>query len=79
MDTSDDVIQAIIEDSCTLLGPSLRTLVDDFRAGLNESVGKAFRACSIVFQFHAIPAIEGSALRLSDGVASDDDDGCTKG
>lgn len=73
------VIRSMAEGSCALLGPSLRSLLDGFSAGLNKSVAEAFRAGSIGSQFHADNAIDSITLRLPGGAASDDRGNCTKG
>lgn len=62
-----------------MLGPSLWGLVDDFRAGLNRLVAEAFRAVSISSHFDVDTNIDGFIVRLSEGTASDDGDGSTKG
>lgn len=46
----DAVIQSIVEDFCTLLGLSLRTLAENSNAGLKKSASEAFRAGSTASQ-----------------------------
>lgn len=43
----DAFFRYIVEHSCATLGPSLKSLVENFGTGLNKSVDEAFRAGSI--------------------------------
>lgn len=70
-DANVGVVLSIVEDSCKLLGPCLRSLVENFRTGLNKPVNEAVRAYSIGSQFHADVAIVGTTLRYLEGTASD--------
>lgn len=78
LSASDAAIRYIFEDSCALLRPSLRSLVENFYAGLNKPVSKAFCADSTRSQFHADAAIDCIKLRFPEGALSDDGDGNTK-
>lgn len=75
----DTDIRSIVEDSCTLLGPSLRSLEEKFRASLDKLVSDAFSAGAIGSQFHANGAVDGTKLHLLEDAASDDSDGSTIG
>lgn len=75
----DAVIRSVVEDSCATLGPSLRSFVENFGAGLNNSVSEAFRAGFIGSQLHDGAAIDRITLRFSGGGASENGGGYTKG
>lgn len=75
----DGVIPFIIESSCASLRPSLRGSVDSPRTSLNKSVSEAFRAGYICSRFYAGTDSDGTTLRFSCGVASNDGDGSTWG
>lgn len=61
------------------LEPSFGGLVENYRAGLNESLNVAFRFVSICSQIHTDTATDGITLRFSRGAVLDDRDGLTKG
>lgn len=61
------------------LAPSLRGLVDSYRAGLNKSEAEAFRAGFIGYLCRVHTAIYGITFRFSEGAALDDGYGSTKG
>lgn len=75
----DAVTRCIAEDSCAMLGPSIKSLVDDFCADLNKLVSETLRATSIGSHFHADAGVDGIALCVLEGAASDNGDGFTKG
>lgn len=66
----DGVIRSIVKHSCASLGPILRGLLDNFRAGLNKSVNEVFCAGSIGPPSHADTAIDGVTVCFSEGAAS---------
>lgn len=74
----DVVVRPVIADSCQTLGPSLRDIFENFRAGVNKSVNETFPAGSIGSQYPVHAAIDITAPRCSEGAASDDGGGSTK-
>lgn len=68
----DDDVWYITDDSCPSLGPSLRILVENLRAGRNETVDESFQGSSNHSQIHADTAIDGVTPGFSEGAALDD-------
>lgn len=68
----------MVEDSCALLGPSLRGLVQTFRVVLNRSGSETFRVRSIDFHLHVDAAFDGIIIRFSGGAASEYGNSSTK-
>lgn len=63
---------------CATLGPSLRTLVDNFRAGLSKSVSETFRAGSNRSQVHPDASVHGITLFFLEGAALHEGGGSSK-
>lgn len=66
--------RSILEEFCSLLSPSQRSLVENFYTGLNKLVSEAFCASSVPSQ-QASVAIDGITLCFSEGAASDNIEG----
>lgn len=79
LDARDAVIRSIVKDSCATLEPSLRGLIENFRADPDRSMSEAFCVGSTGSQFHADTAIDGITFRFSRRAATDDDGGFAKG
>lgn len=71
----DGIIQSCAVDFCPSLGPYLKGLVENFRAGLYKLVNGFFRADVFSSEFHTDNAIEAMTLRASENALSDSGDG----
>lgn len=47
--------------------------------GLNKSAGDAYRLCSLDTDLHADTETNGVTVNVSEGVASEEDEACTRG
>lgn len=79
LERTDAVIRSVNGDSCTTLGPSLRTIVETFRVALNKSVSEAIRAGLIGSHFPTVSVIDGTVLHFSEVDASGDGDDSIEG
>lgn len=64
----------IVQELCVSIGPSLRSVVENFCVDFDRSVNEAVHAGSVGSQFHIDSAIEDITLRFSESTASDDGD-----
>lgn len=72
------VVRSVVDSLCATLGPSLRSLVENFLADLNKAVGEAFCASSLDSQARADAAIDGITLCFTGGAASKNGGSSTK-
>lgn len=78
LSTRNGVIQSIIEDLCALLGPSFRSLTENFHVSLTKSVNEDFPVAFIASQFYVNTVRDDITFRFSKGTWSEDGDGLTK-
>lgn len=72
------LFRPLLKTGVLLLGPSHRSLVENFCAVLNKLVSEAFLAGSIGSQFHACAAVSNITIRFLEGATPDDGNGSTK-
>lgn len=75
----DAVARLIVKDSCATPDPSLRRIVEAFRASLDKSLSETFPIVSIDYQIHIDTAVNSITLRFLEFAGSDDVEGSIKG